>query len=71
MSKEEKAARIIGEYDGKKAMLKLASDEMFRNLPTNESGEVIADALLELNEWVDRMQTTIGNTMWEELMKLS
>lgn len=70
MSKEIMIARTIGEYDGKKQMLLLASEEMFRNIPRNEDGEVSAEAVLLLNEWVERMKERIQKGLTNELIRI-
>lgn len=73
MTKEEKELRIIkviGEYDGKKEMLRLATEEMFNMLPVNESGEVNAEALERMNEWARRMEERIVKKLGNDIKSL-
>lgn len=67
---EIKVNRIVAEADGKRKMLKVAQEEMFQNLPTNGAGEVLAESVLNLNKWVERMEAMINEIMVSELLEL-
>lgn len=73
MTNAEKELRIIkvfGEYDGKKEMLRLATEEMFNMLPLNENGEVNAEALEQMNEWARRMEERIIKKLGNDIKSL-
>lgn len=70
MSKEEKIARALGEYDGAMNVIRKASDEMFRMIPVNAAGETNAEALLQLNQWVERMESQARNKLTKAIIKI-
>lgn len=71
MSKEERIARALGEYDGTMNMIRKASEEMFRTLPVNAAGETNAKALLELNQWVDRMKDHASHRLTKAIIEIN
>lgn len=69
MNKEIMIAKALGEYDGKMAMIREASEEMFRNLPVNVAGETDAEALRDLNNWVERKKAAAADALVEAIKK--
>lgn len=53
MTTEEKIIQANKDYQEAKRLLNVQYDERFENLPVSECGEVYAEDVLALNEWVE------------------
>ena len=61
MTKEEKIIQANKDYQEAKRLLNVQYAERFENLPVSECGEVYAQDVLALNEWVENESRRILN----------
>lgn len=61
MSTKEKIVQATKDYNEAKRLLYKSYAEKFEQLPRTECGEVYAEDVLALNEWVEKEQKRILN----------
>lgn len=61
MTTEEKILQANKDYEEAKRLLHRQYDERFENLPVSKCGEVYAQDVLALNEWVESESKRILN----------
>lgn len=61
MTTEEKIIQATKDYEEAKRLLHKSYAERFENLPVSECGEVYAEDVLALNEWVENESKRILN----------
>ena len=61
MTTKEKIIQATRDYEEAKRLLNVQYAEKFENLPVSECGEVDADSVLALNEWVESESRRILN----------
>ena len=61
MTTEERIIQANKDYEEAKRLLYRQYDERFENLPVSECGEVYAQDVLALNEWVESESKRILN----------
>ena len=61
MTRQEKIIQATKDYEEAKRLLNVQYAEKFENLPVSECGEVDADSVLALNEWVESESRRILN----------
>lgn len=61
MTKQEKIITANKDYEEAKRLLYIQYAERFENLPVSECGEVYAQDVLTLNEWVENEKKRILN----------
>lgn len=61
MTRQEKIIQANKDYQEAKRLLNVQYAEKFENLPVSECGEVYAEDILALNEWVENEGKRILN----------
>lgn len=61
MTTKEKIIQATKDYEEAKRLLNVQYAERFENLPVSECGEVYAQDILALNEWVENESRKILN----------
>lgn len=61
MTREEKIIQANRDYEEAKRLLNVQYAEKFEELPCTECGEVDADSVLALNEWVENESKRLLN----------
>ena len=61
MTREEKIIQANRDYEEAKRLLNVQYAEKFEELPCTECGEVDADSVLALNEWVENQSKRLLN----------